>query len=85
MKKVTLLLVFLLSGMLLHASVTIGGLKYMLDKSSHTAIVDWGNCWEGELEIPEVVSYDGEDYTVNSFHWLAFQDCKSLTKVTIPL
>ncbi len=61
----------------------IGGLKYVLHED-HTAMVANGNQWEGELDIPEQVTYDGEAYTVNSLEWQAFNSCKTLTKVRIP-
>lgn len=39
---------------------------------------------EGELRIPAELSYRGETYTVISMHIDAFDDCESLTKITIP-
>ena len=42
------------------------------------------NSWEGELDIPEQVVYDDETYTVDRIEWLAFDFCKTLTKVRIP-
>ena len=41
------------------------GLKYVL-YSDHTAMITNDNQWEGELDIPEQVTYKGEVYTVNS-------------------
>ena len=61
----------------------IDGLRYVLRKD-YTAMVANYNQWEGELEIPEQVTYDGEVYTVNSLEWLAFNSCETLTKVRIP-
>ena len=65
-------------------TVTIDGLLYKLDLGTHTAMVANTNNWEGELYIPEQVAYEGETYTVNSLEWLAFDFCKTLTKVWIP-
>ncbi len=96
MKKLISLLILMLSPMLANtqklgipystydSSVTIDGLKYKLSKSSHTAMVANANNWEGELNIPEQVAYDGESYTVDRLEWLAFDFCNSLTKVKIP-
>ena len=42
------------------------------------------NSWEGELDIPEQVAYNDETYTVDRIEWLAFDFCKTLTKVRIP-
>ena len=93
--KRSLLLVILLSIMLIHSfgqgnepgggnTITIDGLKYILNEDSHTAMVANGNTWEGELVIPEQVIYDGEKYTVSMIEWLAFNSCATLTKVRIP-
>ena len=43
-----------------------GGLKYCFIQNSHTATIENGNCWDGELSIPATVTYAGEDYTVNT-------------------
>ncbi len=64
--------------------VTINGLLYELSKATHTAMVANQNTWDGELVIPEQVNYDNEAYTVNGIEWLAFDGCKTLTKVTFP-
>ena len=61
----------------------IDGLKYVL-YSDHTAMITNDNQWEGELDIPEQVTYKGEVYTVNSLEWMAFMSCKTLTKVRLP-
>lgn len=61
----------------------IDGLKFVL-YSDHTAMITNDNQWEGELDIPEQVTYKGEVYTVNSLEWLAFMSCKTLTKVRLP-
>jgi hypothetical protein len=42
------------------------------------------NSWDGELVIPEEVNYEGKMYTVDRIEWLAFDFCKTLTKVRIP-
>ncbi|MBO5549715.1 MAG: leucine-rich repeat domain-containing protein [Prevotella sp.] len=65
-------------------SATINGLKYLLDADSHEAIVANGNSWEGEFVIPSEVSYGGQAYTVRYISRMAFSDCQTLTKVTIP-
>ena len=65
-------------------TATIDGLLYKLDLGTHTAMVANTNNWEGELDIPEQVAYDGETYTVTRLEWLAFSSCTTLTKVRIP-
>lgn len=64
--------------------VTIDGLLYKLNESTHTAMVANENCWDGELVIPEEVNYEGKTYTVDRIEWLAFDHCTTLTKVRIP-
>ena len=65
-------------------NVSIGGLKYYLYPESHEAVIDNGNTWAGELDLPSEVNYNGEAYTVNGMGHLAFSDCTELTKVRIP-
>ena len=62
----------------------IDGLLYKLNDVTLTAMVANVNSWDGELEIPEQVVYEGETYTVDRIEWLAFSGCKTLTKVRIP-
>lgn len=64
--------------------VAIDGLIYKLNSKTHTAMVANANSWEGELDIPEQVAYNDETYTVDRIEWLAFDFCKTLTKVRIP-
>ena len=64
--------------------VAIDGLTYKLNQGTHTAMVANSNSWEGELDIPEQVSYNDETYIVDKLEWLAFDFCKTLTKVRIP-
>lgn len=64
--------------------VAIDGLTYKLNQGTHTAMVANANSWEGELDIPEQVSYNDETYIVDKLEWLAFDFCKTLTKVRIP-
>ena len=92
MKRKGLLIVFLLLSALLYAqaggddtpTVTIDGLLYKLSEATNTAMVANANTWDGELFIPEEVNYEGKSYTVDRIEWLAFNFCKTLTKVRIP-
>ena len=65
-------------------TVTIDGLQYKLSEATNTAMVANANTWNGELVIPEEVNYEGKSYTVDRIEWLAFNSCKTLTKVRIP-
>ena len=40
--------------------------------------------YAGKVVIPESVTYEGNTYSVTSIRGFAFQDCSSLTEVTIP-
>ena len=65
-------------------TTAINGLLYKLNDVTLTAMVANGNSWEGELNIPERVIFDGKTYTVDRMEWLAFENCRTLTKVKIP-
>lgn len=67
-----------------YAEVEIGGVMYGLNQTTNTATVVNGNTWVGELEIPEQVTFGVRKYTVGIIEWLAFDGCKTLTKVRIP-
>ena len=82
MKYLTILMM-LFCGIGMKAQTEIDGLKYILH-SDHTAMVANNNQWEGELDIPEQVTCDGETYIVNSIEWVAFENCETLTRVRIP-
>ena len=96
MNKILLLVLCIFSSNILYAqnddsdlsdtssTVNIDGLLYYLSENSHTAMLANQNSWEGELVIPEQVTYKEQKYTVNKIEWLAFFLCKTLTKVSIP-
>jgi len=92
MKKTLLPIVFLFLSAMVYAqesgdhtpTVTIDGLLYKLSEATNTAMVANANTWNGELVIPEEVNYEGKSYTVDRIEWLAFNSCKTLTKVRIP-
>ena len=46
--------------------VAIDGLTYKLNQGTHTAMVANANSWEGELDIPEQVSYNDEMKSVKT-------------------
>ena len=63
---------------------TIDGLKYKLNEEMHEAILDNGNCWDGNMELPSMVSYNGRDYVLTGIGSYAFTFCETLTGITIP-
>jgi hypothetical protein len=88
MKKITFLFVLLLSSMnALSDSFEVGGIKYgTLSEwgSPNEVYIAWGSSYSGDLVIEDYVLYGSKYYQVTSIGWGAFQDCTSLTSVTIP-
>lgn len=67
------------------AQVEIDGINYVFDDENETATVVSGDeVYSGVVEIPEVVTNDGKNYTVTSIGDNAFDGCTSLTSVSIP-
>lgn len=91
MKKL-LILVSLLFFLSSNARVKIGDLYYNLDDSNmiaEVASLNYDNIEndiyvDGDLSIPENVSYNGATYSVTSIGNNAFYNCSGLTSVEIP-
>ena len=64
--------------------VPIEDLYYNLSTSGNTAEVTYGNYKFSSVTIPSSVIYNGVSYTVTSIGKSAFENCSSLTSVTIP-
>ncbi|MBR6035264.1 MAG: BspA family leucine-rich repeat surface protein [Paludibacteraceae bacterium] len=65
----------------------IDGINYYLDGSTDDAQVidlDGGDKYEGDIAIPMIVSYAGNDYTVTSISDIAFTNCPELLSVSLP-
>ncbi len=75
----------------------VDGVYYNLDEENLTAEVTncRGDCdyeyydryvphYSGVITIPDCITVDGTEYTVTSIEEAAFQDCHSMTSVTIP-
>jgi len=65
-------------------NVTIDGLNYHLFADTHEAVINVGNTWSGELDIPSEISYNEQNFAVTGITSLAFYQCSKLTKVRIP-
>lgn len=63
--------------------VAIDGIKYSLDVKHKTAKVLKNN-YEGDVVIPQVVSYNGNEFSVTSLDNQCFYNCSSLTSITLP-
>lgn len=83
-KQLLLLLALLLSELVCASTITreLGGVNYKLDTSEKTAEVV-NKSYEGDVTIPDVVSYDNVEYKVTSIGESAFSDCSKLTSVAI--
>ena len=88
-----LFLLFFASAINIYASdINVGGIWYDFDSSTKTASVTYRgydyDSYDGEyfgsVVIPETVTYNGTTYGVTSIRSRAFEDCSSLTSVTIP-
>ena len=64
------------------------GICYELDQETQTAAViesdNEDEEYQGEIQIPEVVIYEGVEYTVTAIVGSAFYNCSGLTSITIP-
>ena len=88
-----LFFLFFASAINIYASDTqVGGIWYDFNSSTKTASVTYRgydyDSYDGEyfgsVVIPETVTYNGTTYGVTSIRSRAFEDCSSLTSITIP-
>ena len=64
---------------------SVDGINYdVLSESEKTAEVTSGGSYEGDITIPDTVSYNGTTYTVTSIGEGAFSGCSGLTSIAIP-
>ena len=67
------------------AAVQIDGIYYELNTTTMTAeVVPHPNEYEGEIDIPETVPFEGNNYSVTSIGESAFALCSFLFSVSIP-
>ena len=62
--------------------VKVDGIYY--DISGTTATVTQVGDYSGDIVIPESITFENSKYSVTSIGDDAFEDCSSLTSVTIP-
>ena len=92
MRKLLLFLMLLLPLVASAEIVKIDRLYYELDSYSKTAEVSTPDpsglssqvYYFGDMAIPAVVKYQGDDYNVTSIGYMAFYSCHDLTSITIP-
>ena len=86
MKRLALFICTLLcANVLIAQTFTIGDLKYKVNSSNpQTVSVGAADATITTANIPETVTYQGTTYSVTSIAKNAFDNCSSLTSVTIP-
>lgn len=87
MKKIALYLIFAVSAIVATAQTRfdVDGLTYeILSESDRTVEVHDGSNANEILSIPEMVSYNGVNYTVTSIGEAAFKYCRWLISVDMP-
>ena len=87
MKKKILLLILTLLPIVARAyDACIDGIYYKFDQTTKTATVtnNYRGNYRGTVNIPSVVNYNGDAYTVTNIGVQAFANCSGLTSVTIP-
>ena len=60
-----------------------GGIYYSID-GDNVFVTSGDSKYQGVIAIPNQVKYNGKTYCVKIIGYCAFQDCKSLTSITIP-
>ena len=87
MKQRTLLFILVLLSTLTASGIEakIDGIFYILDTRNLEAVVTSGDTeYTGNVTIPETVTYNDMTFNVIYINTYTFQDCTSLTSVTIP-
>lgn len=62
----------------------IDGIYYRLNENKLTAMVIMSDSSESDIDIPEIVKFNGVSYRVTSIGEYAFYRCESLTKISMP-
>ena len=62
----------------------INGIYYRLNEDKLTAKVIKSESSESDIDIPEIVKFNGVSYRVTSIGEYAFYRCESLTKISMP-
>lgn len=67
--------------------VAVDGIYYILDEQGGEAMVtrrnERGNCYSGDVVIPDEITYEGRSYQVTSIGERAFEDCVNLATLVV--
>lgn len=63
--------------------VSQDGIEYSLGNDLTATVIMWLHNVK-TANIPEKITYNGNDYTVTRIHYAAFSGCSNLTSVNIP-
>lgn len=84
MKKL-LLFLFVSTNLALAQTFNYNGINYQVtDVTNFYVKVGTNSTFSGVANIPETVSYNSQNYTVNEIEYGAFSYCNGITSVTIP-
>ena len=88
MKKILLLSLTMFFSLFAHADgINIFGVYYNLISANGSAVAEVTRSpegYSGSIVIPELITYNGVDYTVTSIGNSAFIDCQEVTSVKLP-
>lgn len=86
MKKILLILFILVNtNLALSQTFNFNGINYIItDVTNFYVKVGLNSSFSGVANIPETVSYNSQNYTVNDIEYGAFSYCTGITSVTIP-
>ncbi len=94
MKKTLLTLLMLLSSMAIWAyDFEVDGIFYNITSTTDLTVevtnesgapTNSNSCYSGDIVIPAKVSFQGNEYKVTSIGYNAFQECQSVTSVSLP-
>lgn len=88
MKRQLLLVLFMFLPLMVSSEeVEIDGLWYnLVSKAKIAEVIQYKNekKYKGDIVIPDMITYNGEEYSVTSIGGSAFRECFDLTSITIP-
>ncbi len=64
--------------------VEVDGIYYNLIPKGYAEVTNGDNQYKGDITIPSTIKVNDTEYSVTSVGNSAFEDCISLTSITIP-